>query len=324
MNWIRENKFMTGFIAVVVIGTGVLGYLLYSAYGAYADITDQYNAAASSLGQLQQRVPYPDQGNLKKYQAERDGVIASTGDLANTLSGMVLPVEQLTPYVFQDRLRDTIAALKTKAGKTGVKLPDNFALDFTTYQSQPPPAAAAGLLGRQLAAINIAMNILVDEHVDAISDLHRELLPQENGGGAQGEGGRNRGGFGGGGFGGGGGGRRGEGGEGGLVEKYPFTIKFIAGQAAFQKVLNDFAASNKQFFITRALSVNNSDPKPVAKAQEGVPGAGGAPAAPAQPSVTGTDTSGGMGYLKFLVGTEKLGVTMRVEMVTFNPPPAHH
>jgi hypothetical protein len=307
MNWIRENKFLTGFLVVLVIGAGVLGYLLYSAYGAYADVTDQYTAAANELGQLQKRVPYPDHANLVKYQAERDDLKDATHSLASSLSQMVLPIDALTPSAFQDRLRDTVTTIVDHAGKTGVLLPKDFALDFATYQTQPPVAAAAGPLGRQLAALQIATNILIDDHVDNISELTRTRLPQEGGAAAAPQ---ERGG---GAF-----GRRGGEGEtsapGGLVDKVSFDLKFTSSQPAFQKVLNDFAASNKQFFITRTLVVNNSDPKPVSKVAETAPGA-----AAAQPAVTGTDASG-VSYLKFIVGTEKLNVAMRIDMVTFNPP----
>jgi hypothetical protein len=306
MNWIRDNKFLTGFLVVLVIGAGVLGYLLYSAYGAYSDVTDQYNAAATELHQLQTRVPYPDHANLVKYQAERDDLKDATHSLASSLAQMVLPVEELTPSAFQDRLRETVTSIVDHAGKTGVLLPKDFALDFATYQTQPPVAAAASPLGRQLAALQIATNILIDDHVDAISDLSRTRLPQE-GGAALVPQDRGGGPF----------GRRGEGqasAPGSLVDKVSFDIKFTAGQAAFEKVLNDLAASSKQFFITRTLVVNNSDPKPVSKVAQNTPGA---PAA--QPAVTGTDNSG-VSYLKFVVGTEKLNIAMRIDMVTFNPP----
>jgi hypothetical protein len=318
MNWVRENKFLTGFIVVVVLGAGALGYLLYSAYGTYSDVTDQYNTVAGQLHQLQSRVPYPDQPNLKKYKAEREQLREATHNLATTLSGMVLPVKEITPSAFQDQLRDTINTLTTKAGKMGVQLPKEFAYDFTNYQTQPPPAAAAGPLARQLEALDIVMNILLDDHIDSLTSLTRTKLTQE-GGVVRQERGGGRFGNRSGGPGGGGNGERSERGD--LVEKVSFDIQFTAGQPAFQKVLDDIAASGKQFFITRTLVVSNSDPKPVAKAAETPAAAGAAAAAAAsQPATTGTDAS--VSYLKFLVGTEKLNVAMRIDMVTFHPPPA--
>jgi uncharacterized membrane protein YgcG len=320
MNWIRENKFLTGFIAVMVIGVGALGYLLYSAWGNYDDVTDTFNSQASALKQLQTRIPYPDETNLSKYKAQENDFVDATHDLAANLAQMVLPVQDLSPSAFQDRLRETVSVVIADAGKAGVKLPDHFYMDFDKYQTSPPTPEAASALGRQLAALKAAVEIAINEHVDSISKLTRTPVPQEGGaeaGAGGGGGGGNR--FGGGGNRFGGGGPRGGGGgaSGGLVEKYPFDLQFTASQPVFQKVLNDFAASTNQFFITRTLLVENTNPKPIARDSS----------TPA-PATTGTDANGAVtsgtdsttGRLTFLVGTEKLDVAMRVDIVAFNPP----
>jgi hypothetical protein len=165
-----------------------------------------------------------------------------------------------------------------------------------------------------MAALKIVMDILINEHVDSVTSVQRAPLPQENAGGAAHaeRGGR------------GGGAGAGAGNTEGLVEKFPFEVQFSANQPSFQKVLNDLAASTKQFFITRTLLIANSDPRPVPKGSTATP----APA-PAQPFI-GTPAAGseaanaldatGGSYLKFIVGTEKLNVAMRIDMVTFNPP----
>jgi len=301
MNWVRENKFLTGFLAVLIIGVGALSYLLYTAYGSWADETDQFNQQAGELHRLKSLSPYPNRKNLDRYQAERDGLIKATQDLASSLAQMELPPGELSPSAFQDRLRDTISTVKDKAGRMGVRLPDNFSMDFEQYESQPPPAAAAGPLGRQLAAINLAVNLLLDQHVDAIAGLVRTRLPQEGAAAGGGRGERRGGGF-------GPRGGAGGGGAGELVEKLPIDLTFLAGQTAFQKVLNAFAASSQQYFITRTLVVENTNPNPVLKSTDSTQPA---PAAGAP---------GGGNYLTYIVGTEKLKVAMRVDIVSFNPP----
>jgi hypothetical protein len=103
-----------------------------------------------------------------------------------------------------------------------------------------------------------------------------------------------------------------------LVQNNSFDIKFTSDQIAFQNVLNGFAASSKQFFITRDVVVENSNPKPVSKVAET---ANGAPAPTPEATPAGAATSGtDANQLQYIVGTEKLDVAMRVEMVTFNPP----
>jgi hypothetical protein len=302
MNWIKENKFLSGFIGILIVGAGVLGYLLYTAWGTYSDVSDQYTAQADALKQLQARVPYPDQANLAKYKTERDDLIDATHDLATSLSKMVLPIVEMSPSAFQDRLRDTLSAVSAEAAQNNVKLPEHFSMDFERYQTSPPSAEAAGPLGRQMAALKIVMDILIHEHVDTVISLQRAPLPQEAAAAAPS---RERGGR---------AGPENAGAAGGLVEKYPFEIQFSANQPSFQKVLNDLAASTDQFFITRTLLVENSDPKPVAKQVPGAP-----TPAPAQPAA-GSDAESGGGFLKFIVGTEKLNVAMRIDMVAFNPP----
>jgi hypothetical protein len=297
MNWIRENKFLTGFIAILVIGAGALGYLLYSAYDTYSDVSDQYTETSTELNKLQAQDPYPDAANLAKFRAEHDQLLDATHTLATSLSQMVLPVENLTPSAFQDRLRTTLTTVVAKAGTAGVKLPTDFALDFNQYQTLQPAPAAAGPLGRQLAAVEIIMNILIDDHVESITALTRTKLPQEGGPGGV----RRR-----------------------LVDTYPFDIQFVSTQQSFQKVLNDVAASTTQFFITRTLLVDNSDPKPVAKVAETPPpapaAAAGAGPGPGAAAAAAPDTSGTNDRLAFVVGTEKLDVAMRIDMVTFNAP----
>jgi len=317
MNWIRENKFLTGFIAVLVIGAGVLGYLLYTAYGDYSEVTDQYSQSAADLHQLQTRVPYPNQANLTKYRAQLDTLKEATNGLAASLKSMEIPIEDLSPSAFQDRLRDTVSAVISKAGQSGVKLPEKFYMDFDQYQTLPPAGAAAGPLGRQLAGLQLAMNYFLDDRVDSIASFKRYGLPQEPGGAThaghtpgQGQGG----------FGGFGGQHNGPGsenggnsGNSGLVDTVSFDVSFISSQPAFQRVLNDFAASSKQFFITRSLAVANSDPKPVSKVEAAAPGAS---PAPSQAAASGTDAN----RLHFLVGTEKIAVSMHIDMVNFNLP----
>ncbi len=116
------------------------------------------------------------------------------------------------------------------------------------------------------------------------------------------------------------------------MEKVPFVVQFTADQGSFQRVLNDLAASTKQIFITRTLAITNTDPTPAVKAADTpapaaaaaaapVPGEAAAsptPAAPAAPDAAGG--GGGGDFLKPVVGTEKVDVEMRIDIVDFNPP----
>jgi uncharacterized membrane protein YgcG len=292
MKWIRENVFLTVFIAVMVIGIGALGYLAYGAYGAYAEATDDYNSLATTKHQLESRVPYPNEENLQKFQQERDQALNATRSLADSLSKMVLPPENMSAFEFQNKLRQTVNQVNDDAEKAGVKLPAKFAMDMDRYLTAPPSEDAAGPLGRQLDTLKMAVEILINQHVDALVSLKRSSLEQEavaGTGGANAGGAGARGGAGGGarnrGFGGGAGG--GGGGGGGAVQTYPFELQFTSGQITFKSVLNAFVQSTDQFFITRTLHIQNSNSTPAAKASADA----SANATPAPtPDTSGTDS----------------------------------
>src|SRR5579862_7796751 len=124
MNWIRQNKFLAGFIGVMVVGIGVLGFLLYSGYSQFSDVSDTYTQQATELHRLVTLVPYPDQANVKKMQelknAYRDAVLGLQKDLVS----YQFPLEPLAPEAFQDRLRVSVGNVKAKADAVGAKLPE--------------------------------------------------------------------------------------------------------------------------------------------------------------------------------------------------------
>src|ERR1043166_420311 len=161
----------------------------------------------------------------------------------------------MTPEAFQDTLRKSVIALADKAKKANVKLPDRFFMGFEDYQASLPKPEAAAKLGRQLQAVEYALNILVDNKVDAINALRRTPLPEEGlatgttgapgvaaGGARGGEGEEGEPGGAGAARGAGPGGRGGGAGKAGqkqLVEKVPFEVEFISDPGKLRKSLND-------------------------------------------------------------------------------------
>src|SRR5438105_1362760 len=124
MDWIRENKFLTGFFAVVLIGVIGLGYLLYSAMGRKSDVDTQYQDKAATLKQLESSAPYPAEENIQKYRDQKKTLDTQIAGLQERLKTMEFPVEPLIATQFQERLRASIAATPAKAKAAGVALPE--------------------------------------------------------------------------------------------------------------------------------------------------------------------------------------------------------
>ncbi len=337
MNWFKQNRFLGGLLIVTLLAAGVLGYLLWTAKSKYEETSANFDQQAAELKRLQTLPAFPDQQNLKKLEAQRDEHLALIDQLQKDLATVQFPLEPMTPNAFQDRLRDSVTAF-TAQNSGRMKLPTDFYLGFGRYQSAPPTAEAAPLLGRELKAIELVMNVLVSSGITELETFSREELAEEGHTASKPEpatpapmpGARKL---------------PGRGSD--AVRKQVLDLRIGGEQPAFRQVLNKLSTSNQQFLIPRYLLVENSNPKAPSKISDNAladPSAGqpppaapapAAPAAPAPPAVNGapvpapatTGASANPGApaapsLKTVVGEETVKATMRLEVVNFTEPPA--
>ncbi len=320
MNW--RNPFLITYLSITVVGAGIFGYLLYSGYSHYSDVVANYDDAVLKLRKLQNRTPFPSAENnqkyvdyTKQYRAEYDQLLAKIGSMQKN-------AEEITPQTFQDRLRANVSQVEAAAKENGVALSPGFYLGFDQYQGTLPPDSAAGPLARELAAIRLVVDNLIQVKVKEITGIKRDLLPLETGAasaqptpaprslpGAR---------------------PRNNGGDTGGVTANSFEIIFVADQGAVRSTL-DYIVNAPQFFIIRYLNVQNSALDGPKRVEEAKPDAQPTPA-PANDlaGILGGAAGGGASSgpataqhtLRVLVGREKLTVGLRIEMITFNNLPS--
>jgi len=90
----------------------------------------------------------------------------------------------------------------------------------------------------------------------------------------------------------------------GLVVKSPVEISFVADPLKVRKLVNDLVETGKQFYIIRLITIRNQEDKELSKAD----------------AIKNRMTQGGK--VNLVLGGEKLEVTLYLEIVNFNPPPA--
>jgi hypothetical protein len=111
MNWIKENRFLTGFFAVMLVAVGILGWLMQSAKARYEEATTGYEEKSSELNRLQGLNPYPNEQNLKAIEAQKSEATAAISALQAKLATKTFPMEPMTPEQFQDKLRASVTAV---------------------------------------------------------------------------------------------------------------------------------------------------------------------------------------------------------------------
>lgn len=301
MNWLKENPFVSGLLAFVVVCGGALGYFLSGAATTYQETEDAYQAAVQQLHALQKRSPFPNNENLAKVREQTELYSASVAALKTQLSALQTPLdESVTPQTFQDTLRSTVNEVVGLANAAEVVLPAGFYLGFDTYQTSLPSDKAAPALARQLAVISGIIKKLIELKVQSIDVLSRDLLPEESGatrptppaGNQQAAPAQK------------------------LVEAFPFDVSFTSDQGKFRVAFNSLLDS-KQFLVIRSLNVENTSPAgpPVATATAPEPAAEGTTPEVSAPTV---GAGGAANTLNVILGREQVKVSLRIEMIQFN------
>lgn len=303
MNWFKENPFLSGLLAVAVVGLGALGYLVSQAAAAYGLANESYVAAVTKLHSLQNRSPFPSQENLAALKASYEDYQARVGALRQKMSGMEMALNMdITPQQFQDELRSAVNALREKATASGVELPENFYLGFDQYQTTVPPAQATPYLDRQFRVIRAIAERLVDFRVQSIDGIVRTPLPQEApvaaapapaAAPAQG----NR--------------PAAAKAPTPVLERFPFQITFTAEQGKLRVAFNALLGK-EQFLIVRSLSLTNSNPNPPTRGETTAP-VQDPFAAASSPQQTGETASN----LQVIFGRELVKAVMDLEMIDF-------
>ena len=293
MNWLKDNPFLAGILAVCLAGSAAFGYLIFQSASAYFASSETYDASVAKLHTLQNKVPFPSKANGEAIRAGLEEYSSSIRNLQSQLAKMEVPLdEKFTPQQFQDGLRTAVNDIRVKAEANGVKLPTNFYFGFDQYQTQVPTDQAAPFLNRQFLVIQSLVVRLVDFKVASIDGVTRVPLPQESAAAPPGQ-------------------KKADA-AGPVLSRFPFDISFTAEQPKFRVAFNSLLGSD-QFLIVRSLEIHNTNPQAPAKKSAEQPGASNPLTAGAAKDRTN---------MQVILGREILKVVLRLEMLDFAEPPA--
>jgi hypothetical protein len=320
MSALKQNPFLVGFGAAMVVGIGALGYLTYSAAEAHSAARAEYENAATDLNRLQNLRPFPNTENLAKVAEQKKELQEKVTKLQRELAASKIKVEDISPTGFQDKLRDTVARVSARAAESNVALPlddkQKFYLGFGTYQGEPPKGPAAPLLYRELRAIESLMNLILDVKNVAIKEFTRQPLAEEQGPKVAAPEPKK-----------GAGAKKGPADDDSkkVVQKDSFTLKFSTTPENFQRILSGIVNNKEQFLIPRHITILNEKPE----AQSKVVAAPPAPAAPVDPAAAAAAAAAGAvpaapaaPTLEYVFGKELVEVTMALELVDVAEPEA--
>jgi hypothetical protein len=181
MNWAQENKTLAGIVGVMVAGGLGLGVWLYMSWAGYSGSMEQWSQTQTRINSLNSKKTTPTADNV----TARDKQLFDYAEKVNQLRGALLAVQQvpkpMSETEFQAKLKERAAEMKRMAKSVAMKeLPDDFALGFDKYASQPPRSAEiAANLNIHLDAMEKLVTTVIESGVTSIDMLERTKLDNE-------------------------------------------------------------------------------------------------------------------------------------------------
>lgn len=182
MDDIKKNPFITGYVAFLVIGAGILGFFAYNAYSGYKDATQAYSSVRGNVDSLKNQEFYPNEKNKASRIEEVEKFSKEVAKLENELQPYQPErTEGLTVPDLQLSIRKNIEEVRDNANLAGVTIVDSdgFRLGMAEPLTFPPRADAVPGLEFQLMGARQLADLLINSGVDSIDDMGREELAVE-------------------------------------------------------------------------------------------------------------------------------------------------
>jgi len=330
MSWIQENKFAAGLGGFTAIAAAGLIFWGIKAGGSYNQAKDEYTAAADAVDSITKGKLYPTEQNLQAKKKAVADYEKSVGDLTKAFDKFRAPTPpNVEPDVFSaNLLKAKEVALKafSEVKPQPTEVPAEFSLGNEIYTSSPPKKEATGILTFELEAISELLANLAKAGPSKLLNIYRPQLEEEN--------------------------NKAFDAKGKSFRALPIEISFTGSEDSVRKFLSSLDDSQSHYFVVRSLRVINERLKaPTAAdgafenkegeaAPEGgtpaadpfggaggfvlpgeeaaAPAAGGAtPAAPAAAPAAAAPATGDGVILQQVLGSEKVHVFLRIDIIQF-------
>jgi hypothetical protein len=319
----NRNLIIAGSISAFLIAGS--GLFLYKALERNTLALNDLQEISGKLTKIESSTPSPTAENLSDLHSQKEDAKRALEHLTADLKALDLPVQEMAPPEFQKTLNERAQSLAKLAESYGILIPANFYLNFDRYSKSVPKPEVTPLLGRQLQVATLLSEMLFKTGPTELKtfertefDLERDpsVAAKEATAGKDKDKAKDK-----------------------DKEKpkpktetqkplltgQSFKLQFVTRPASLREFLNNLASQKTCLLVTRSLKVENEKQKGPAKRGpegEGLLAAGAAPTpnalggSPAEnvPGVPGAPVAD---VGQFIVGDEKIEVTIRVELVSF-------
>ncbi|NJM36450.1 MAG: hypothetical protein HC845_00420 [Akkermansiaceae bacterium] len=310
MSWIKENKFLAGLAGGTLAGTILLFVAGYLGLSNYNKTKEKFDAGLSEVSAAEGIALYPSEEN-------RDGKNKALEDYKKAVESLQTTfdkfrpqeIKDVTPQAFADSLLAANAEVRQAFEAAGATLPEQFFLGFERYKTSLAPASTTGILNYQMDAVKKLMLALAAAKPAELKNIYRATLLEEEGQSFDP--------------------------ATTVTREFPMEISFLGTEESVRNFFTAISKTENGYFVVRSARFTNQKQQApnlseakfetAAPAEDASSDSGGgdfllpgeeAPAAGADPAAATTDSSQ---ILSQVLGSEKIQVFVRLDLVQFLP-----
>ncbi|MFM7182088.1 MAG: Amuc_1100 family pilus-like protein [Verrucomicrobiales bacterium] len=233
MNWIKQNKLLTGIAVVAILGSLALLWFAFSSMGAAAKSVSSHKSSVGEIGRLQNANLFPSAANLSAKDDAVANLQTETLALRTGLGEKFGAKAGEDPATFGQRVQKKFEELKTEWEAAGVTIPKDFFLGLDRYrQSVAANPSAVADLDTQLSAICSVISATVKSGVTSVDKFTRAPVAGEEGGPSKES-------------------------VQGPLRRYGMEIQCTGSETSIRTLVNSLSAATDHFFAFRAIRLQN-------------------------------------------------------------------
>lgn len=263
MSWIKENKFIASLGGGTLLGAIILLFVASQGSKKYSSAKETFDLAYDEASRFEKLPLYPKAANrdakttaLEIYKKSVDSLQAAFEPFRPK------ELKAITPQDFTTSLLDANTEVRKAFEGSNTVLPEAFFLGFERYKTSLATAANTGILGYQLNSVKNVMLLLAKAKPQALLNLHRPALPEEQNQPYAPT-------------------------AGAIVRPLSLEVTFVGTEKSVREFMSSISKQDQQFLVVRTLKIASvkKDPPRAADAKFEAAPVAGDPAAAADAAV---------------------------------------
>ena len=161
-----------GFAALIMVGGS--GYFAFDSLTIETESVEAVSALSEKIEKFNKSPNPPTETYLKTLIDQKTELNLKIEGLQTRARAVDIPTEDLSPEDFQKNLNQKAQSVAEKASKESIQIPADFYLDFNQYLQKLPSKELTPFMGRQLAAVGLLMDILLDSSPLELKSFERK------------------------------------------------------------------------------------------------------------------------------------------------------